>query len=143
MFIFVLRSRTFGCRLAVLNLIGSLAIPARAGVALMLSFSGAMAFARDAPASAQSLPVIARRALMPGPDVAYTRRDQLMRNETVFIRPAVEKPMKLTLHAFAFALVAIVITTGSAIAGEALDRIKKEGVVRIGLNNQYPFAFKE
>src|SRR5690242_9762612 len=35
------------------------------------------------------------------------------------------------------------LATTSALAGEAIDRIKKEGVVRVGINNQYPFAFKE
>jgi len=35
------------------------------------------------------------------------------------------------------------LTTASALAGDTLDRIKKEGVVRVGINNQYPFAFRD
>ena len=51
--------------------------------------------------------------------------------------------MKITLRALAIGILAMAVTSGFAFAGEALDRIKKDGVVRIGLNNQYPFAFKE
>jgi polar amino acid transport system substrate-binding protein len=50
--------------------------------------------------------------------------------------------MKITSRLFVIAI-AMAVTTGLACAGETLDRIKKEGVVRIGVNNQYPFAFKE
>ena len=51
--------------------------------------------------------------------------------------------MKKSFYAIAIGICVAALAAASAGAGEALDRIKKEGVVRVGITNQQPTAFKQ